>query len=726
MPSLTSRTARPRTWTRRAFIGAGTVAGGGFVLGVAGLALAPNRLGAKSDGELNTWITVTPDALVTILIPHCEMGQGAQTALAMMAAEEMGADWAHVRIREAPALDAYANEYVIRAFADVPVPGSMTRGFDYGTYRIARWFGLQVTGGSSAVRGTGVYGMTVAGAAAREMLIGAAARRFGVSPSECDARDSRVVHRASNRSAAFAELAEDAARMPVPTRPALEPPDRYTIRRTAKPRLDIPSKVDGSAVYGIDFTLPGMLYAAVEIAPVHGGKLVSVDTTPAQSMPGVTRVVRLTEAVAVVADSYWRAHKALAALKPEFDDAGHGDVSTATIFAAFDTSLGAAPGMPAGAATVVTADYRVPFLAHATMEPMCCTAKVEGDRAEVWAGVQDPLNARATAAKALGIPQANVRYHNLLLGGGFGRKLPGLHDFIDMGARIAKAMSPAPVKMIWSRENDIQHDYYRPAAMARFAGALDASGAPIAVRSRYAGGGDGESTFLAYAIPAKSAASGDAAHPIRTGPWRSVLNSQHGFFKESFVDELAHAAKKDPYRFRRDLLSDRPRFRAALDKAAEMAGWGSSLPEREGRGIALCESFGTIVAQVAHVAVSPEGRLRVKAVYCAVDCGDVVNTDTAAAQAEGGIVFGLSAALVGEITIDRGRVVQRNFRDYQMIRLADAPDIRVAFIRSDARLGGMGEPCVPPVAAAVANAIFAATGIRVRDLPLKNRDLSRA
>jgi len=726
MPSLTSRTARPRTWTRRAFIGAGTVAGGGFVLGVAGLALAPNRLGAKSDGELNTWITVTPDALVTILIPHCEMGQGAQTALAMMAAEEMGADWAHVRIREAPALDAYANEYVIRAFADVPVPGSMTRGFDYGTYRIARWFGLQVTGGSSAVRGTGVYGMTVAGAAAREMLIGAAARRFGVSPSECDARDSRVVHRASNRSAAFAELAEDAARMPVPTRPALEPPDRYTIRRTAKPRLDIPSKVDGSAVYGIDFTLPGMLYAAVEIAPVHGGKLVSVDTTPAQSMPGVTRVVRLTEAVAVVADSYWRAHKALAALKPEFDDAGHGDVSTATIFAAFDTSLGAAPGMPAGAATVVTADYRVPFLAHATMEPMCCTAKVEGDRAEVWAGVQDPLNARATAAKALGIPQANVRYHNLLLGGGFGRKLPGLHDFIDMGARIAKAMSPAPVKMIWSRENDIQHDYYRPAAMARFAGALDASGAPIAVRSRYAGGGDGESTFLAYAIPAKSAASGDAAHPIRTGPWRSVLNSQHGFFKESFVDELAHAAKKDPYRFRRDLLSDRPRFRAALDKAAEMASWGSSLPEREGRGIALCESFGTIVAQVAHVAVSPEGRLRVKAVYCAVDCGDVVNTDTAAAQAEGGIVFGLSAALVGEITIDHGRVVQRNFRDYQMIRLADAPDIRVAFIRSDARLGGMGEPCVPPVAAAVANAIFAATGIRVRDLPLKNRDLSRA
>ncbi len=365
----------------------------------------------------------------------------------------------------------------------------------------------------------------------------------------------------------------------------------------------------------------------------------------------------------------------------------------------------------------------MPFLAHATLEPMCCTARVEGDRAEVWAGVQDPLNGRATAAKALGLPQDKVQFNNLLLGGGFGRRLPGLHDFVDMGARIAKAMSPVPVKMIWSRENDIQHDYYRPAAMARFAGALDASGAPVAVRSRYAGGGDGESTFLAYAIADKSAKSGDAAHSVRTGPWRSVLNSQHGFFKESFVDELAHAARKDPYRFRRDLLTDHPRFRAALDKAAAMAGWGGALPEREGRGIAICESFGTIVAEVAHVAVSQEGKLRVKSVCAAVDCGDVVNTDSAAAQAEGGIIFGLSAALVGEITIAGGRVVQHNFRDHQMIRLADAPDVRVEFIHSGERVGGLGEPCVPPIAAAVANAIFAATRIRVRDLPIKNQNL---
>ena len=718
-----------RKWTRRAFIGAGTVAGGGMVLGVAGLALAPNRLGvvsadAAAAGELNTWIVVTPDNLVTILIPHCEMGQGSQTALAMMAAEEMDADWAFVRVKEAPALDAYANEYIVRAFAGGTMPDWLVRGFDYGTYRVARWVGLQVTGGSTAVRGTGVYGMAVAGAAAREMLIAAAAQQFRASASDCFATNSRVAHRPSGRSASFGELAATAATMPVPSHPALKSPDRYTIRRTARKRFDIPSKVDGSARYGIDFTVPGMLYAAIEIAPVQGGKLVSVDSAPVESMPGVKAVVRLNEAVAVIADSYWRARKAIGVLKPVFDNAGHGDVSSASIFAAFDKSLGPSPETPKEAAAVVTADYRVPFLAHATMEPMACTARIEGTRAEVWAGVQDPLKGRATAAKALGLATDAVHFTNLLLGGGFGRRLPGNLDFIDLGVRVAKAMSPTPVKVVWSRENDIQHDYYRPAAMSRFAGALDKGGAPISIRSKYAGGGDGESVYMPYAVADMGAKSGDAPHPVRTGPWRSVLNSQHGFFKESFIDEMAHAAKTDPYRFRRNLLNDRPRFRAALDRVAAMADWSSPLPDGEGRGIALTECFGTIVAEVAQVAVSPEGKLRVRKVFAAVDCGDVVNTDSAAAQAEGGIIFGLSAALVGEITIAEGRVVQRNFRDHQMIRIADAPEISVEFIRSGARLGGLGEPCVPPIAPAVTNAIFAATGIRVRDLPVKNHDLS--
>jgi isoquinoline 1-oxidoreductase beta subunit len=716
-----------RKWTRRAFIGTGTLVGGGFVLGVAGVAFSPSRHSLVSDdaattGQLTTWLLVTPDNLVTVLVPHCEMGQGSQTALAMMAAEEMEADWNLVRVKEAPATDEYANAYIARAFGG-SIPAPFGRAFDYGTYRVARWFGTQSTGGSTAVRGTGRYGMSVAGAAAKQMLIAAAAERFGVPATECKASGSRIVHAASGRSATFGELASAAAKFPVPASPVLKDPDTYTIRRTARQRFDIRSKVDGSAVYGIDFTLPGMLYAAVEIAPVYGGKLVSVDSAQAEAMPGVKRVVRLENAVAVVADSYWRARKAVASLKPQFDDAGHGNVSSASIFAAFDKALGAAPETPKDAATVVTADYRVPFLAHATMEPMVCTARVDGDRAEIWAGVQDPLNARSAAAKALGLDVERVKLTNLPLGGGFGRRLPFTYDYVDLGARIGRAMSPVPVKVVWSRENDIQHDYYRPAGMARFAGALDKNGTPVAARCHYAGGGDGESVFMPYAIADKRADSRDASHPIRTGAWRSVLNSQHGFFKESFVDELAHAAGKDPYVFRRDLMTEQPRFRAALEKVAAMANWSSPLPAGEGRGIAITESFGTIVAEVAHVAVSPEGTLRVRNVFAAVDCGDVVNTDTAKAQVEGGIIFGLSAALLSEITIAGGRVVEKNFRDYRMIHIADAPQIAVEFIRSDAKLGGLGEPAVPPIAPAVTNAIFAATGVRVRELPIKNHRL---
>jgi isoquinoline 1-oxidoreductase subunit beta len=727
--AASSGTTSPfRKWTRRAFIGAGALAGGGFALGVGGAIFAPSRHSVRPDdadgpGRLNTWITVSPDNVVTVLVPHCEMGQGAQTALAMMAAEEMDADWTLVRIQEAPALDAYANGYVARAF--LGVPGPLERGFDYGTYRIARLAGLQVTGGSLSVRTTGHYGMRVAGAAARQMLVAAAATQFGVQASACVVSNSRVTHAASGRSATFGELAKAAVNERVPSRPALKDPSQYTLRRTARPRLDLRSKVDGSAIYGIDFTMPGLLHAAVEIAPVFGGKLVSMDTSAAAAMPGVKRVVQLEDAVAVVADSYWQARKALASLEPSFDDAGHGGVTTATIFDAFDKALGAAPAMPAGA-TVIAADYRVPFLPHATMEPMACTVRVVGDRAEVWAGTQDPLNARATAARALEFSVEQVQYTNLALGGGFGRKLPGYHDFVGMAARIARAVSPAPVKLIWSRETDMQHGFYRPAAMARFAGALDASGTPLAASCVYAGGGDRESTFMPYAIADTTATARDVEHHVRTGPWRSVLNSQHGFFKEAFIDELAHAAKKDPFEFRRGLMGEHPRFKAVLEKVAAMSGWGAQLPAGEGRGIAITECFGSIVGEVAHVAVAPDGLLRVKTIYAAVDCGDVVNLDTATAQVEGGIMFGLAAAWLGEITIANGRVEQGNFNDFRTLTLVDAPRVQVAFIRSDAHIGGLGEPAVPPVAAAVTNAIFAATGVRVRELPLKNAALARA
>ncbi len=718
-------------WTRRAFIGAGTVAGGGFLLGVAGFTFAPSRhslvsADAAAKGQLTTWITITPDNLIKILIPHCEMGQGTPTALAMMAAEELEADWTRVRVEEAPARDEYANGYIIRAMGGGYVPAMLGRGVDYGAYKAMEWFGLMVTGGSTAVRGTGEWGMRVAGAAAKEMLVAAAAKQWNVPASECVAKASSVAHVASGKSATYGELARAAAAESVPTSPALKTPDTFTIRRTSAKRLDIPSKVDGSAVYAIDFTTPGMLYAALALAPVQGGKLVSVDTTPAEVMPGVKKVVKLDEAVAVVADSFWRARRALAALKPEFSDAGHGAVTTASIFAAFDQALGPAPALPNNAAKTITADYRAPFLAHATMEPMVCTARVEGDRAEVWAGVQDPLNARRVAAEALGIDKQNVRLTNFMLGGGFGRRLPFTFDYVDLGVRVAKAMSPVPVKTIWTRENDLQHDYYRGAALSRHAGALDANGTPIAAHSNYTGGGDGESVFMPYAIKEKEAEEKKAAHPIRNGQWRSVLNSQHGFFKESFIDEMAHAAGQDPFEFRRGLLGEQPRFKAALEKAAAMSGWGTPLPAGEGRGIAVCDSFGTICAEVVHVAVSPEGQLKVLNVYAAVDCGDIVNLDGATAQVEGGIIFALSAALLSEITIEQGRVVQTNFRDYPMIHIADSPKITTAFIRSDAPLGGLGEPPVPPLAPALCNAIHAATGVRVRGLPVKNTSLKRA
>ncbi len=717
-------------WTRRAFIGAGTITGGGFLLGVAGFALAPGRHtlvpdDAAAHGQLTTWITIAPDNTVTILIPHCEMGQGTPTALAMMAAEELEADWTLVRVQEAPALDAYANGYIVRAASGDYVPAMLGRGVDYSAFKLAEWFGFQVTGGSTAVRSTGEYGMRVAGAAAKEMLVNAAAAEWGVAASECTAKASRITHAASNRSASYGELAPAAAAQKVPTTPALKAPDGFTLRRTSPGRLDIPAKVNGSAKYAIDVTVPGMLYAAITMAPVHGGTLVSVDPAPAEVMPGVKKVVQLKEAVAVVADSFWRARKALAALSPAFTDAGHGGVSTASIFAAFDAAIGAAPALPAGAAKVVTADYKAPFLAHATMEPMVCTAKVEGDRVEVWTGVQDPLNARSVAAKALDIDVEQVTLTNFLLGGGFGRRLPFTFDYVDLGVRIARAMAPVPVKTIWTRENDIQHDYYRGAALSRHAGALDASGVPLAAHSFYTGGGNGEAVAMPYAIAAKTAEEKDAKHPIRPGQWRSVLNSQHGFFKESFVDEMAQAAGVDPFGFRRALLTEQPRFKAVLEKAAGISGWGTPLPPGEGRGIAICESFGTIVAEVAHVAVSPAGELKVLHVYAAVDCGDVVHLDGATAQVEGSIIFALSAALLSEITIEGGRVVETNFRDYPMIHLKDAPTVTTAFVRSDAPLGGLGEPCVPPLAPAVTNAIHAATGIRVRELPIRKTPLAR-
>ncbi|MEX2049295.1 MAG: molybdopterin cofactor-binding domain-containing protein [Gemmatimonadota bacterium] len=717
-------------WTRRAFIGAGTVAGGGLVLGVGGIAFAPNRLrylpeGATAgDGQLTTWIKIMPDNETTVLIPHCEMGQGALTGLGMLLADELDADWELVSVQQAPAEDVYANGYVVRAFleeAGFAVPGWLERALDFGAFKMADFVGLQVTGGSTSTRGTGQFGMRVAGATAKSMLLTAGAERLGVPVDELSARDSHVLHQASGRSATYGELAGLAGTLDVPRRPVLKTRDQFRIVGTSRDRADIPSKVVGRAQYGIDVVVPDMLYAAIVRAPIPGGQLASVEEAPARGMPGVREIVRLADAVAVVADGYWQAQQALDALAPRFTDGGVGGVDSEALYAAHAAAIAeeardeAAPGVG-----VVDAEYRVPYLHHATMEPMCATARLANGRLEVWCGTQDPLSTRGVAADAAGLDRDDVVIHNQQLGGGFGRRLPGTYDYVEQAVQVASAVSPRAVKLVWSREEDMRHGYYRPLVMARIRGELDPQGRPVRWAERFTGSrfGDVGPATPIYDIADKDVRAVAPPEHLRTGAWRSVAASQHGFFVESFIDELAHAAGRDPVEFRSALLEHEPRHRAVLLRAAEMAEWGTPVAEGRARGVAIVESFGSIVAQVAEVGVE-SGRIRVHRVDAAVDCGFTVNPQQAIAQIQGGVVFGLSAALYHEITVQGGAVVQRNFPDYDMVRLANAPRVNVTFVDSGGSLGGLGEPGVPPVAPAVANAVFALTGQRLRTLPLR-------
>ena len=720
--------SRLRTWTRRAFIGAGAAAGGGLVLGVGGIVFSPNRLtyvpeGAEGEGHLTTWIRITPDNRTTVLVPHCEMGQGALTGLGMLLVEELDADWSLCTIEQAPAEDIYANGYILHAFlgdVGISVPGFMQRAFDFGSFKMAQFAGLQVTGGSTSTRGTGVFGMRVAGATAREMLLEAGAEKLGVPMSELTARDSRVIHEAPGQSATYGELAARAGTLDLPSRPRLKSREEYRLVGTSQDRADIPGKVVGEATYGMDVVRPDMLYAAIVRAPVPGGQLEGVDPKPAEAMAGVHLVVQLDDAVAVVADGYWQAQQALDALEPRFTDAGLGDVDTATIRARHAAALDEEPlGEAPDGARVVTAEYCVPYLSHATMEPMSATARLAYGQLEVWAGTQDPLSTRAVAARVADLDRDHVSLYNQQLGGGFGRRLPGTYDYVEQAVAVAKVTSPRPVKLVWSREEDMRHGYYRPFVMARFQGVLDDEGHARRWASRFTGGmADTLEADPPYDIEDKDIQVVSAPGHLRTGSWRSVAASQHGFFSESFVDELAHAAGSDPFEFRRGLLAEEPRHRAVLERAAEMARWGTPVPEGRARGIAIVESFGSIVAHVAEVGIE-NGAVRVYRVDSAVDCGLVVNPQQALAQIQGGVIFGLSSALFHEITVRGGAVENRNFPDFNMVRLAQAPRVNVSFVDSGGPVGGLGEPGVPPVAPAVVNALFVLTGQRLRDLPLR-------
>ena len=579
--------------------------------------------------------------------------------------------------------------------------------------------------------------MRTAGAAARQMLVECAANRWGVAANECSTQLTHVQHNASGRSLSYGELAVDAALLEPPENVTLKDPSQFTIMGKAISRVDIPAKVDGSAEYGIDAQSEDMLYAAIRLAPVFGTKLVSVDAGDVLGRRGVKRIIELEDSVAVVADSYWRAKEALKLVKSEFESSDADTTSSADLFAGFERSLseddnsevlevGDADAAMDGAADVIEGYYSVPYLAHAAMEPMNCTVHIHDGIAEVWTSTQDALGIKGRVAKIAGLSEDDAVFHHSYLGGGFGRRLPFNWNVIDHATLIAKEFD-VPVKTVMSREDDMQQDYYRPAVASNFKAAFDSNGMVQAWHNRFTGPIQTPgASHIPYAIPNQSIRVVDGDTHVPIAAWRSVDHSQQTFFTESFVDEIAHRSGKNPYQFRMEMLAEHPRHRKVLEVAAEAAGYGQNLPQGHALGIAVQESFGSIVAEVAEVSLDANNRPVVHKVTCAIDCGWAVNPDTVEAQVESGIIYGLTAALYGEITIENGRVAQNNFPDYQMVRMNDAPEIDVHIVESGEALGGLGEPSTPPLAAAVSNGLYILTGQRVRELPLKNHDFSRS
>ncbi len=694
---------------RRDFLQVTGTIGAGLVIGFR----IPNRRGVAPFAP-NAWLRIGTDDSVLVIVDRSEMGQGVTTSLPMLLAEELEADWTKIRFEFAPADKAYINQI----------------------------FGMQGTGGSSSVRAAWKP-LREAGARARSVLIAAAAQTWGVEPASCRAEAGAVIHAPSNRRLTYGALAQRAAALPVPAEVHLKDPKDWHLAGKPTKRLDTRFKVNGTAQFGIDVRVPGMLTAVVARSPVFGGKVSSFDATAAKAIPGVRQVVQISSGVAVVGDGYWPAKQGRDALKVSWDEGPVAQVSSASIsslFAQRATQDGAvarhdgdAVAALAGAAQRVEAVYEMPFLAHATMEPMNCTAHVRADGVDIWAPTQFQTGVQMIGGQIGAIAPEKVAVHTTYLGGGFGRRFE--LDFIMEALETSKAAG-APVKVIWSREDDIQHAQYRPANYHQLRAGLDASGRPVAWTHRIVApsimarmfpqtvknGLDGEAVEggvgLPYAVPNVHVDYQLTDTGIPVGFWRSVNNSFNAFAVEGFIDELAAAAKQDPYEYRRTLLANAPRDRGVLELAATKAGWGTPLPAGHARGIAVYKSFESFAAQVAEVSVSPAGDVRVHRVVCAIDCGMHVNPSTIEAQMQSGIVFGLTAALKGAITIENGRVMQSNFHDYQMLRIAEMPVVEVHIVPSNEAPGGVGEPGTPPIAPAVCNAIFAATGKRIRKLPI--------
>jgi isoquinoline 1-oxidoreductase subunit beta len=709
----------------------------------------------------NGWVKIAGDGSVTVMVPKSEMGQGVHTALAMVLADELDADWALVRV-EHPPLDAIYNNQatVVDGLPFHPdSEGTIKRVAGWLTAKSMREFGLQMTGGSSSVKDLWLP-MREAGASARAMLVAAAAERWQVQPAQCSVGAGRVSE-PGGRSAGFGELAEAAAKQPLPGSVVLKTAAQFKLIGKPTPRLEARAKGAGQATFGIDTVLPGMLYATVKMCPTLGGTVASFEGQAALAMPGVKQVLAVqghhggSASVAVIADTPWHALKAIDAVVVAWNEAvPAAQLDSAQALGRLAQTLDSERGFAyfsegdtaaalQTASTTVQAEYRAPWLAHLALEPMNCTVHVQGDRATVWASTQVPGLARLAAARALGLDADAVQVKVQLLGGGFGRRLE--IDFIGQAAAIARAAGGAPVQTFWRRAEDTQHDFYRPACVARFKAGFDAQGRLTAIDNVSAGQAivpkvverffgvpaldldktASEGAFdQPYEWPAARFAHAVVDLPVPVGFWRSVGHSHQAFFKESFIDECAHAVKQDAVAFRLALLQRHPRHAAVLRLAADKAGWGQPpAPAPDGaavaRGVALHVSFGTIVAMVVEASVAADGKtVRVHRVVCALDCGVAVNPNHIAQQVESSVVFGLSAALHGGVGIQKGRVVQSNFHDQPVLRLPECPRIDTHIVPSTEHPEGMGEPALPPVAPALAGALFALTGQRLRSLPL--------
>ncbi len=694
------------TISRRDFMKVASMAGSGLVIGFY-LPTKDHELFGAEPAEAfapNAFLSIDKAGTVTITVAKSEMGQGVRTSLPMIVAEELEADWSKVKIEQAP--------------------GHQSK------------YGSQGTGGSSSVRRS-FEPLRKAGATARDMLVSAAAQQWNVDKSTCYAEKGMVIHRPSGKKSGYGDLADAAAKIPVPDNPPLKDPKDFKIIGRPMTQLDTPNRVDGSAQYGLDVKVPGMVYASIERCPVFGGKALSFDATNAKKVWGVKDVLQIDEGVVVIAANTWSAFKGREALSIKWDEGPNNSQSQANIWKTFEEAaknpgtkepeVGNAEAALSSALRKVEARYYAPFVAHATMEPMNCTAHVRGDECEIWAPTQGASGAQKEAATILGIAPEKVTTHVTLLGGGFGRRL--YFDYVTEAVKISKAVNAA-VKLVWSREDDMQHDLYRPAAYSVMSAGLDSEGWPVAWTHRAVGAKQkglvtGGST-PPYGIPNISIDSHILDPGVPIGAWRSVGPSLTCFFIESFVDELAAASKKDPFEYRRKLLEGKPRLKKVLELAAEKSGWGKPLPSGRARGIACVEAFGSFIAEVAEISVGKDGTLKVHRIVAAVDCGPVVNPKTIEAQIEGAVAMGLSAALKDEITIEKGRVAQSNFHDYQILRIGEMPKVEVHIVPSTDSLGGIGEPGLPPVAPALCNAIFALTGKRIRKLPIRPEDLKKA